>query len=420
MKLRQQQQNVQKQKLSHVLQSWLPILKADIEDLEKMVKEYASDNPLVEVKSGFEREYIQKSSVPGRTQSSGEGGASNFIENVVTAQTSLYDALKEQITSTLFPTQRSQEIAEAIVENLDDEGYFIASCEEIAQKCECDPEQVEKIRERFMHLEPAGVGAMDVKECFLFQLFEQDIDGELYDLCAAMIRELESMSKYKKNPRYDEALKIIRSFKNPPAIEYLQASQQIKPDFYVFIDDKGLQIELNSDYYPVIEIENPELEHEYIRQKLKEAKNIVDSLDMRKATLKKIGLMIIEYQYDFFLGGNLRPMLLQDFAEEFGYNISTISRAIANKYLSCDRGVFELRSFFSSGQNEEVSQNALKERLKQLVEQENREKPLSDQKLADMINKEFDLSLGRRTITKYRKQLDIGSSSDRKKFYKLT
>jgi RNA polymerase sigma-54 factor len=417
MKLRATHQSANKQKLSHVLQSWLPILKADIEDLEKTVKEYAKDNPLVEVKSGFEREFVQKSSYQ-KNQSSEQGN--NYIENLATVSHSLYEVLSDQVTTTLFPTQNSQNIAHAIIEHLDEEGYFCTSTEEIARKLNVSEAEVEKIRGRFIYLEPSGVGARDIKECFLFQLFDMDIDDELYDLCNNMIQNLDSMAKYKNEPLYEKALKVIQCFKNPPAIEYMESSSLIKPDFFVFIDEKGLHIELNSDYYPVIEISNPRLEHEYIKQKLKEAKNIVDSLEMRKATLKKIGLMIVEYQYDFFLGGNLKPLLLQDFAQEFGYNISTISRAISGKYLSCDRGVYELKYFFSSGQNDEVSQNSVKQKLKELIESEDTNKPHSDQKLAQLINDTFKLDLGRRTITKYRKQMDIGSSSDRKKFYKLT
>lgn len=417
MKLRATHQTANKQKLSHVLQSWLPILKADIEDLEKTVKEYAKENPLVEVKSGFEREFVQKNSYT-KSQSLSESG--NYIENLATVSKSLYDTLYEQINTTLFPTQKSQNIAYEIIENLDEEGYCSTALASVAKKLQCNIEDVEKIRQRFAYLDPVGVGAKDVKECFLFQLFDYDLHDDIYTLCEKMIKDLENMSKYKNEPLYEKALQIIQSFKNPPAIEYLENSSLIKPDFFVFFDEKGLHIELNSDYYPVIEIANPQIDHDYIKQKLKEAKNIVDSLDMRKATLKKIGLMIVEYQYDFFLGGNLKPLLLQDFAQEFGYNISTISRAISGKYLSCDRGVYELKYFFSSGQNDEVSQNSVKQKLKELIKSEDKAKPYSDQKLADLINEAFELNLGRRTITKYRKQLDIGSSSDRKKFYKLT
>ncbi|MGM0622735.1 MAG: RNA polymerase factor sigma-54 [Campylobacterota bacterium] len=416
MKLRATHQNLNKQKLSHVLQSWLPILKADIEDLEKTVKEYAKDNPLVQVHSGYEKEYVQKQNP--RSQATAE--SSNYLENIIFNQQSLYEKLFAQVDSSLFPTQTSQDIAQAIIENLDEDGYFIGDTTSMATQLGVKDAQIESVRQRFIYLEPCGIGAKDLQECFMFQLFDMELEEGLYELCQKMIQELEQMSRYKDETGYEKALKVIQSFKNPPAIEYLENSSVIKPDFFVFFDDSGLHIELNSDYYPVIEISNPEIEHEYIKQKLKEAKNIVDSLDMRKATLKKIGLMVVEYQYDFFLGGNLRPLLLQDFAQEFGYNISTISRAIAGKYLSCDRGVYELKYFFSSGQNDEVSQNSVKQKLKEMIEGEPRSKPLSDQKLADMINEEFELNLGRRTITKYRKQLHIGSSSDRKKFYKLT
>jgi RNA polymerase sigma-54 factor len=129
--------------------------------------------------------------------------------------------------------------------------------------------------------------------------------------------------------------------------------------------------------------------------------------------------MIVEFQYDFFQGGDIRPMKLKDIAEEFDHNPSTISRAIANKYLMCDRGIFPMKAFFTAGLDEEVSNASIKKFIAEAIAKEDRDKPLSDQKLLEMVEEKFGVKMVRRTITKYRKQMQIGGSSERKRFYQL-
>ena len=140
---------------------------------------------------------------------------------------------------------------------------------------------------------------------------------------------------------------------------------------------------------------------------------------MRKATLYKVGLMIVEYQYEFFTGGAIMPLTLKTLADEFGHNPSTISRAIANKYIACDRGVFAMKEFFTTAIDDDVSNAAIKEFLIGVVKEESKAKPLSDMKLLEMIQEKFKVKMVRRTITKYRKQLNIAGSSERKKLYQL-
>ena len=162
--------------------------------------------------------------------------------------------------------------------------------------------------------------------------------------------------------------------------------------------------------------------HDFLNSYIKEAKNLVDALEMRKATLYKVGLMIIEHQYEFFLGKEIKPMKLKDLAEDLERNSSTISRAIANKYLSCERGLIPLKYFFATALDEEgeTSNVTIKDYIQELIKQENREKPLSDEKILEFVQKEFqEVGIGRRTIAKYRKQLNIASSSERKRLYEL-
>ena len=183
----------------------------------------------------------------------------------------------------------------------------------------------------------------------------------------------------------------------------------------------GISVQINDEYYPEILVDTEGLDEKeaFVSSRIKEASELIDALEMRKATLYKIGLMIVEYQYDYFLGGDIKPMKLKDLADELGRNPSTISRAIANKYLSCSRGTVALKNFFATGFDEETSNAAIKEFLLELIKNEDHKKPLSDLKIQELIQAKFNIQIVRRTITKYRKILNIGSSSQRKKIYQI-
>jgi RNA polymerase sigma-54 factor len=214
---------------------------------------------------------------------------------------------------------------------------------------------------------------------------------------------------------------VIGTFKNPPGIDYMEESAQVIPDLMIYNDpETGIEVSLNERYYPSITINSEYgVDHAFVRDKIKEAKSLIDALEMRKATLYKVGLMIVEYQYDFFTGGAIKPLTLKTLADEFGHNPSTISRAIANKYIACDRGTLPMKDFFTTAIDEDVSNAAIKEYVSELVKNESHKKPLSDMKLLEMIQNKFKITMVRRTIAKYRSQLNIAGSSERKKLYQL-
>lgn len=428
MKLRQSAITTVKGRLSTTLKSWLPILQSNINELEDEFKKFQNENPFLEVKSGFEKNLSSAISTSRKEYYQRESQVDK-IETFSTYEKSLYEILSEQITHPLFPTQKSQDIALMIIEFIDDEGYFEGNSEELAQKLTISIEEFEKVRGRFAYIEPAGIGAIDVRETFMFQLNQIEVDDELYNLITDMLNDFEDMHKFKKNDRYQEALSIIKKFKNPPAIEYLKKEQEVIPDIFVDISDGFIDVNLNDRYYPnlKIDLDGANLYEksdndikEFVRIKIKEAKDLVDALDMRKATIYKIGLMIVEHQYEFFLGGDIKPMRLKDLAEDLDYNQSTISRAISNKYLECNRGVISLKDFFSTAIDEDLSNSSIKDYIKEIVKDENREKPMSDNVILELVEKKFSIKLSRRTITKYRKQLNIPSSSERKKLYKIS
>ncbi len=409
MKLRQAQTT--KLSLSSTLRSWLPILQADIESLDEVLEPFVKENPFIHLKSGFERSYPQ-----GEIRYT-----SDTIESLSIAQKSLYEVLYEQITAPLFPTPRSKEIAFAIIENIDEEGYFKGEISDIARELSTDQKNVEMIRQRFAYLEPVGVAAKDMFESFMFQLNDFDIENELFVIVKKLIYNFDNMQEFCDENLFEKAISIIKKFKNPPAVEYLSESKQIIPDIYITETKNGIEIDINNAFYPqiVLDIDGINDNNEYVKQKVKSAKDLIDALEMRKATLYKIGLMILEYQYDFFKGGSIKPMKLKDLAEELERNPSTISRAISNKYLSCSRGVFALKDFFSTAIDENVSSASIKEFIADLIKNEDRKKPISDSKILAQIEKHFGITIVRRTITKYRKQLGIAGSSERKKLYML-
>lgn len=409
MKLRQA--GTTKLSLSSTLRSWLPILQADLESLEETLEPFVEENPFISIKSGFERSSLY----------SDKAYTGEIIESLSFSEKSLYDVLNEQVTPPLFPTQRSQKIAYAIIENIDQEGYFAGDIRKIAREIGCDKEGVERIRQRFSYMEPVGIGAKDILESFLFQLNDFDIDSDINTLVKKLIYNFDNMQEFCNENGFEEAIGIIKKFKNPPAIEYMQESKQVIPDIYINESKNGIEIDINSTFYPqvVLDIDGVNESEEYVKQKVKSAKDLIDALEMRKATLYKIGLMILEYQYDFFKGGAIKPMKLKDLAVELERNPSTISRAISNKYLSCNRGIFALKDFFSTAIDENISSASIKEFISDLIKKEDRKKPISDMKILQKIEEKFGIKIVRRTITKYRKQLGIAGSSERKKLYLL-
>ncbi len=422
-----------KTRLSTTLKSWLPILQSGVMELEETLNAIVEENPYASVQSQMTQSLQSKSYKKSHLSSN---TSNDRFESIHISQQSLYEVLEEQIDSTLFPTEISRTIALKIVENLNDEGYLDTAVGEIACELGLNEEDVERVRQRFAYLEPYGVGAKDVIESFLFQLSNTELEGESYDLAACVIRDLQNHSKYKNHAAYNEVMKIIKSFRNPPAIEFGAKEAEVIPDIFIFERVKTdalknttyeLEVSINDVYYPKILIEEKikgieahKESAEFLKTKLKEAKDLVDALDMRKATILKIAIALRENQYDFFMGGEIRPMKLKDIAQDLGHAPSTISRAIANKYLECDRGIFPIKSFFTAAIDGDTSNASIKDFILNLIKNEDRKKPLSDLKILKSVEQKFALKMVRRTITKYRQQLNIASSSERKKLYEMS
>ncbi len=402
----------QKQNLNLSLKLWLPMLQTSIQDLESYLTNLSYENPFLEVTKS--KDFYSNFTSNG---TSGE-----FVESLAFYSDSLNDKLSEQIEDeSLFPTPNSKKVALEILCDINENGYFDGDIEKIAITCNVYKEYVESIRQRFARLEPSGVGALDLQESFLFQLdsFDRKIDDELYNFTKKIIKDIAHVDKYASHHRFNDAKDIIKYFNNPPAIDYINDNVQVVPDFFVEINE-DIEIKINNAYYPDIKVKNPFItKNENIKEKLKEAKDLVNLLNLRKSTLYKIVLIIVEKQISFFVGGELRPFSMQEIAAELGFAESTISRAVSNKYIECNLGIFPLKFFFSNAVDKDLSSSQIKSYIKSLVDYENKEEPLTDESILEFIETKFNLKMVRRTITKYRKILDIPSSKERKKLYKV-
>ncbi len=412
-----------KGKLSPTLKNWLSFLEGGLFEVEDILKQCAIENPLVEVKTPLQNSF---STAYRGANPRTKNALTDKIEQLTISNQSLYDVLESQIIPPLFPTQLSQNIALDIIQGIDADGYFKENISECAKRLGVEEQEYEKVRQRFSFLEPRGVGAKNITESFCFQLNNADIENpEIYDLCSLIIQNLDNLNQFRKNRHYTKAMKIIKNFKNPPALEFHHEEIFKIPDILIQEDENGLAVMINDEYYPIVQLDKithnklTKEDEAYIKSKTKEAHDLIDALEMRKATIKKVGLMIVDYQYDFFQGGEMKPMKLKDIAQELGYAPSTISRAISNKYLECKRGIFPIKSFFTTAIDGDVSNASLKDFLSEMIKNEDRKKPLSDLKLQKLIEEKFNLKIVRRTITKYRKQLNIASSSERKKLYEI-
>jgi len=411
----------QKQAPRLSIKTWLPLLQCSLNDLDKHIQVITNDNPCLEVKSGFE--VTESSSDKSHSayinyQNHVSNASGDNTEWMSISNESLYEKLDNQISAPLFPTPISQKIARQIIFYINDEGYFDGDIDEIALQCDTDTYKVEQIRQRFAYLEPSGIGAVDYKESFLFQLNQYDLDDELSILLSALILQFEDIEKFLNHKRIHDAKNILHHLKNPPAVAHMEADKHILPDLYVEYKNGDFTVKINTGFYPDLQVTQVDKYDNFAKQKFKEARELVKLLDLRRATLYNITLVLLEEQHSFFMGGKLKPLRLQDVADKLGFNESTISRAISDKYLECERGVFSFKEFFSNAIGD-ISTSEIKDFLKRLVESEDKDNPYSDKYLHEKIEERFLVKMVRRSIAKYRQELDIASFKERKFLYKL-
>ncbi len=378
----------------------------------------------------------------GRIGSGVDGDAKlEALANTPGHSESLTDHLMSQLALIdLSPEQREQ--VEIVILSLDRDGRLISSREELAEEADCSLEEIDEAIRLVQTLDPPGVGAADLEECLLLQL--DMIEGE-HELARRVIRDhLEDLSM-NRIPRIakktgatieeiKECVEFMRKHLHPhPGSQFGDIPNQvISPDivveeidgrFEVRVERGGIpELQISSVYRKLLKESQPDPKvQEYLRKKIEAAKWFIDSIHQRQSTIQRIATAVVEKQSEFLRKGisHLKPLRMQDIADEVGVHISTVSRAISGKYIQTPQGIFDMKRFFSAGTRSEsgemVSQQAIKQRVKEIIEAEDRKRPLSDDAVVQILEKE-GVKIARRTVTKYRKALGIPSSTQRREY----
>ncbi len=359
--------------------------------------------------------------------------APTSFEQFVSSSPNLYEQLNWQLRLNTSD-EKLQTIGEAIIGNIDDNGYLSIPDEELADICKVPVEQVRKAIGLVQELDPPGIGARNLKIKML------RLAGTLVEkIVQNNIGELEK-KKYKAIAKqYDAAyedimiaVKIIEELDPKPARNFSShETNYVIPDVYIEKTDGEYQIILNDEGLPRLRLNNQyrkllmnkasltKDEKQFLEEKLRSALWLIKSLDQRNKTIYKVTKSILHFQKDFFDSGprHIKPLNLRDVATDISMHESTVSRVTSSKYLACPHGIFSFRFFFSSslqGKNEDISSTLVKEQIKKIISEENPKKPFSDQKIADFLNQQ-NITIARRTIAKYREELRIPPNSRRRR-----
>lgn len=398
-------------------------------------------------------DYIQNENIPAyKLQTNNYSKDDKQDEIPFSEGASFHEHLIAQLGLRLM-TEEQAKIAEYIIGNIDEDGYLRREVDEIiddlafAQNIEVDEKEALEILDIVQDFDPPGVGARDLQECLLLQLKKRDLNDPVNEIAFKIIKShFEEFTKkhYDKITRrlhieeedLRDALDEILKLNPKPGSSYSNSlsktAQLIIPDFILEIEEDQFNLSLNSRNVPELRIsqtysemiENYQTNKKnqsrdqkeavmFVKQKLDSAKWFIDAIKQRQNTLLTVMEAILDYQKAYFMEGDetcLRPMILKDIADATNLDISTISRVSNSKYIQTHFGIFPLKYFFSEGlqtdSGEEVSTREIKKILEECISNEDKRKPLTDDKLTDIL-KEKSYNIARRTVAKYREQLGI-------------
>lgn len=381
--------------------------------------------------------YNSTSSTPYTKEFASKDDAPNY-ENMVSRGATLQEHLEWQLRMENL-TEDEWKVARAIIHNLNDEGYLDENIEEILMESELEREDALEILSMIQHLDPVGCATKDLQECLLVQaqameepapLVELVIKNHMDDL---MKKDYKAISKALSIDldKVKDAECVIHGFHPKPGrLVSTAETHYVVPDIFVKEVGGELVINLNDDGVPRLKISKlyqnllkkgkDDETNEYVQDKLRSAMWLIKSIENRQKTIEKVANAIVKYQPEFFKKGvaYLKPMILKDIANEIGMHESTVSRVTTNKYMHTPIGTYELKFFFNAGIGGknggiDTTSESLKLKIKDLIGNEDPKKPLSDQKIADILSKS-DIKVARRTVAKYREMLNILPSSKRK------
>lgn len=361
-------------------------------------------------------------------------------ENFISKEESLKNHLLFQLDLTIF-SEDDKIIATQIIENINSNGYLPLVIEDIASETRTDNSKVQNILDIIQTFDPIGVGARDLKECLKIQLRTKNFDSP--DILAIIDEHLEDVASNRLNKiakdlnletkRVQGICDIIKTLEPKPGrgfpsddddIKYITPDvvlDKIDGEYVIMINDiTAPRLSINSFYKNMLSTQGNNDISKFINNKLNSAMWLIKSIEQRRMTIYKVVDALVNFQNDFFEKGKkfLKPLTLKEVADYIEMHESTVSRATNGKYVQTPRGIFELKYFFSSGINTDaggVASTGIKSMIKDLIDNEHTKKPLSDQKIADILKKE-DIKISRRTVAKYRDELSIPSSSKRRRY----
>lgn len=339
-------------------------------------------------------------------------------------------------------TPREALIGEALIDGINDDGYLTTSLEDIRlcinAEADIHDDEILHALAKVQTLDPVGIGARSLSECIVLQLNQLEPQTPGLDLAVRIAKDhldLVASQEYSELRRalrssedeLHDALSLVRGCNPKPGLAVSSSSAQyVIPDVFVRKIDNRWQVEISSSGIPRLSVNQQYAQilrgsgdHAVLRSQLQEARWLVRSLEIRNETLLKVATNIVSRQHEFLDRGDeaMKPLVLKDVAESVGMHESTISRVTTNKYMHTPRGVFEFKHFFSShlssADGEDQSSTSVRAKIRKLIGAENPAKPLSDSKIATILEKE-GISVARRTVAKYREAMKIESSSDRK------
>jgi RNA polymerase sigma-54 factor len=387
------------------------------------------------------KDYFSQTAIRRSNASDERDQKQEALENTAAKSISLHDYLLGQL-SIMELDNSLLELCENIIYNINDSGYLSYSLDEILESLE-EPVSMEEINEALkvvQSMEPLGVGAKNLKECLLLQLDKRDPNYHMAkELILNYLEDVET-KKYKliakkTGSNVEIVKKVIEFIKTlnpkPGSLFSSEHVPYITPEIRVdcvdgkyevmLVGDKNLpRVYISKFYKDVLNGKSYDLQTKrYIRKKMESARWLIDAIEQRKGTLYKVAVKIVDMQKKFFDEGimHLRTLKMQDIADVVGIHVSTVSRAIAHKYMQTPQGIFDMKFFFTGGfrnvDGTMESWEAMRQKLAKIVSNESKATPLSDEEIASKLG-EMGVDIARRTVTKYRRSMKIPSSRRRR------
>ena len=338
-------------------------------------------------------------------------------------------------------TEKELAIGDVVIGNVDNNGYLQATTEEILGMVQATPEEVEAVVQRIQRLDPVGVAARTPKECLLVQMEVLEYDDPI--LVSLVQDHLEDLEKNRYKPlarkfkismeELKEYLDMLQTLDPMPGANFSSTDPHyVSPDVFVYRYGDEFVIILNEDGLPRLQMNSyymetmkgaKDKEKEYFQEKMRSAAWLMKSLYQRQRTLYKVVESIVRFQREFFEDGvtKLKPLILKEVAEDIEMHESTVSRITTSKYVSTPHGIFELKFFFNSAldldDGSQVGSESVKALIKQMIAGEDTKKPLSDERIGEILKEKLEVNIARRTVAKYRSAMGIPSSSKRKQYF---